>query len=146
MNDLITMAFQCDAHALITYMLEDERSEFTYDHVMRRTFTQDTRLDQRHLPRLSQRGPHGDQNDFASITWWNVGVVAKLATKLDAIMEENGKTARQHADHVRRRDARQRPCLQSLAARAHRQRRGTFTTDQHVSFNTRWLRDCTTRS
>ena len=33
MNDLIVMALTCDATRIISYMLEDERSEFVYDHV-----------------------------------------------------------------------------------------------------------------
>jgi len=143
MNDLITMAFQCDATRIITYMLEDERSEFTYDHVMRRTFTQDTSTQTSGTcPDYHNGGQHGDQNDFASITWWNVGVVAKLATKLDAIMEENGKTvldntlimfggAMHGSDHA----------CNHLPLALIGSGGGTFTTDQHVSFNTRWLRD-----
>ncbi|HEY2902262.1 MAG TPA: DUF1552 domain-containing protein, partial [Polyangia bacterium] len=39
MNALIVMAFQCDVTRIITYMLEDERSEFVYDHVPRRTWS-----------------------------------------------------------------------------------------------------------
>ena len=32
-------------------------------------------------------GQHGNQNDFAAITWWNVGKVAALCTKLEALKE-----------------------------------------------------------
>ena len=56
MNDLIVMAFECDVTRVITYMLEDERSEFTYDHVPERAFTAEGSSRQgRHLPRV----PHG---------------------------------------------------------------------------------------
>ena len=41
MNDLIAMAFECDVTRVISYMLEDERSEFTYDNVQERAFTAD---------------------------------------------------------------------------------------------------------
>ena len=41
MNDLIVMAFECDVTRVISYMLEDERSEFTYDNVQERAFTAD---------------------------------------------------------------------------------------------------------
>ena len=143
MNDLIVMAFQCDATRVVTYMLEDERSEFAYDHVKRRTFTQDTSTEVGGTcPEYHNGGQHGDQNDFASITWWNVGVVAKLATKLDAIMEENGKTvldntfimfggAMHGSDH-----ACNRLPLALIGSGG-----GTFKTDQHVQFTKRWLRD-----
>jgi len=143
MNDLITMAFQCDATRVITYMLEDERSEFAYDHVTRRTFTQDSSTQTSGTcPEYHNGGQHGDQNDFASITWWNVGVVAKLATKLDAIMEENGKTvldntfvmfggAMHGSDHA----------CNHLPLALIGSGGGTFKTDQHVQFTTRWLRD-----
>jgi len=143
MNDLITMAFQCDASRIITYMLEDERSEFAYDHVTRRTFTQDSSTQTSGTcPEYHNGGQHGDQNDFASITWWNVGVVAKLATKLDAIVEENGKTvldntlimfggAMHGSDHA----------CNHLPLALIGSGGGTFKTDQHVQFSTRWLRD-----
>jgi hypothetical protein len=144
MNDLITMAFQCDATRVITYMLEDERSEFAYDHVKRRTFTQDTSTEiGGTCPEYHNGGQHGDQNDFASICWWNAGVVAKLATKLDGIMEENGKTvldntlimfggAMHGSDHA----CNHLP-LVLLGSGG-----GTFKTDQHVQFTgSRWLRD-----
>jgi hypothetical protein len=41
MSSLIVMAMQCDVTRIITYMLEDERSEFTCDHVTKRKFTAD---------------------------------------------------------------------------------------------------------
>jgi hypothetical protein len=40
MNDLIAMAFECDVTRIVSHMLEDERSEFTYDHVQERAFTE----------------------------------------------------------------------------------------------------------
>jgi secreted PhoX family phosphatase len=33
------MAFQCDVTRVVSYMLEDERSEFIYSHVPLRNFT-----------------------------------------------------------------------------------------------------------
>jgi hypothetical protein len=38
-------------------------------------------------------GQHGSQNAFGSITRWNAGKVAELCTKLDAIIDPDGKTA-----------------------------------------------------
>ena len=91
MNALIVMALQCNVTRIITYMLEDERSEFVYDHVPRRTFTADTSTPGNGTcPEYHTGGQHGDPNDFAAITRWNIGKVADLCGKLDAIKESNG--------------------------------------------------------
>jgi Protein of unknown function (DUF1552) len=93
MNDLIAMAFECDVTRVVTYMLEDERSEFTYDHVEERAFDASTsttkggRCPEYHLAQ------HMGGDVFASITWWNVGKVAELCRKLDAIEEAPGVSA-----------------------------------------------------
>ena len=93
MNALIVLAFQCDVTRIITYMLEDERSEFTYDHVVKRKFTaQTSTLASGTCPEYHTGGQHGSADDFASITHWNVGKVADLCTKLDAIKEADGKS------------------------------------------------------
>jgi hypothetical protein len=91
MNDLIVMALQCDATRIITYMLEDERSEFTYDHVKSRTFNATgSTVGNGTCPEYHGGGQHGSQDAFASIVRWNTGVVADLATKLDTIKEADG--------------------------------------------------------
>jgi len=91
MNALIVMALQCDVTRVITYMLEDERSEFVYDHVTKRKFTADgSTPGTGTCPEYHGGGQHGSQDDFGAITWWNVGKVADLCTKLDAIKEANG--------------------------------------------------------
>jgi hypothetical protein len=88
MNDLIVMAFQCDATRVITYMLEDERSEFAYGHVPRRAFTASGSSPSTGVcGEYHNNGQHGDQDTFASISWWNAGKVAALCAKLDAIKE-----------------------------------------------------------
>jgi hypothetical protein len=90
MTALIVMALQCDATRVITHMLEDERSEFTYDHVPRRKFsTTASTLDTGNCGNY-HGSQHGSQDEFATISWWNAGKVADLATKLDAIKEGNG--------------------------------------------------------
>ncbi len=90
MNDLIVMAFQCDLTRIVTYMLEDERSEFTYDHVPRRKFSATASTPDNGMCGNYHGSQHGSQDEFATISWWNVGKVAELATKLDAIEEANG--------------------------------------------------------
>ena len=91
MNALVVLALQCDVTRIITYMLEDERSEFVYDHVTKRTFTQTTSTQTSGTcPEYHTGGQHGDANDFAAITWWNMGKVADLCRKMDTIKEANG--------------------------------------------------------
>jgi hypothetical protein len=94
MNALIVMALQCDVTRIITYMLEDERSEFVYDNVPRRTFngTTSSTAASGTCPEWHTGGQHGDPNDYASITQWNIGKVAALATAMDAVKEANGLT------------------------------------------------------
>lgn len=93
MNDLIAMAFECDLTRVISYMLEDERSQFTYDNVEERAFTADGSS-----PKGGGMCPeyhvaqHAGGDVFATITWWNVGKVADLCRKLDAIEEAPGVT------------------------------------------------------
>jgi hypothetical protein len=90
MNDLIAMAFQCDVTRVISYMLEDERSEFTYDHVEVRSFTAEGSSPKGGLCPAYHAAQHHTGDDFATITWWNVGKVAELCRKLDTIEEAPG--------------------------------------------------------
>lgn len=91
MNDLIVMALQCDATRIITHMLEDERSEFTYDHVTMRKFTADgSTEDTGTCPEYHGGGQHGSLNSFSSISRWNAGKVSELCVKLDAVKEADG--------------------------------------------------------
>ncbi|RYZ03437.1 MAG: DUF1552 domain-containing protein [Myxococcales bacterium] len=92
-SDLVAMAFECDVTRVVSYMLEDERSEFTYDHVEERAFSAESskpkggRCPEYHLAQ------HMAGDAFATITWWNVGKVAELCRKLDSIQEAPGVSA-----------------------------------------------------
>jgi hypothetical protein len=90
MNDLVKMAFECDVTRVISYMLEDERSEFTYDHVEVRAFTAEGSSPKGGTCPEYHAAQHQTGDDFASITWWNVGKVAELCRRLDAIEEAPG--------------------------------------------------------
>jgi hypothetical protein len=93
MNELIVMALRCDATRLITYMLEDERSEFTYDHVQKRKFTATGSTEGTGTcPEYHGGGQHGGVDEFASITRWNAEKVFQLCDKLDKIMEADGSS------------------------------------------------------
>jgi len=90
MNDLIAKAFECDVTRVISYMLEDERSEFTYDNVPQRAFTADSSSEKGGTCPEYHSSQHAGGDVFATITWWNVGKVADLCRKLDAIEEAPG--------------------------------------------------------
>jgi hypothetical protein len=90
MNDLIVMAFECDVTRVISYMLEDERSEFTYDHLQERAFTAEGSTPKGGSCPEYHLAQHHTGDDFATITWWNVSKVAELCRKLDAIDEAPG--------------------------------------------------------
>lgn len=143
MHDLIVMAFQCDATRVITYMMEDERSEFAYDHVTKRNFTAGTSTEgSGTCGEYHNGGQHGNPQEFASIVWWNVKKMAELAAKLDAISEADGKSILDNtlilfgscmhgSDHACER-------LPTLLVGSGG---GAFKTDQHVQLNKRWMRD-----
>jgi hypothetical protein len=94
MNELIRMAFECDVTRVVSHMLEDERSEFTYDNVVQRSFTPDSDSSQETGSSATCPEYHTSQHSyadaFATITWWNVGKVAELCQSLDAIEEAPG--------------------------------------------------------
>lgn len=142
MNDLVVMAFQCDATRIISYMLEDEASSFIYNHVQRRTFTASTSaLATGTCGEYHDNGQHGDQNEYATMNWWNVGKVADLCLKLDAV-KEGDKTlldnsiimfgSCMHGSNHRCNDI----PMTLIGGGA-----GKLKTDQHVVLNNRWLRD-----
>ena len=142
MNDLIVMAFRCDLTRVITYMLEDERSEFIYSHVTKRNFTETGSTEATGTcPEYHGGGQHGNQNDFATITWWNVGKVAALCAKLDAIKEgdksilDNSVILFGGAMHGSNHACNQLP-IALIGGGG-----GRLKVDQHVVLGTRWLRD-----
>ncbi|MES1175615.1 MAG: DUF1552 domain-containing protein [Myxococcales bacterium] len=90
MNDLIAMAFECDLTRVISYMLEDERSEFTYDNVEVRAFTAQGSSPKGGRCPEYHTSHHAGGDEFATITWWNVGKAADLCRKLNAIEEAPG--------------------------------------------------------
>jgi hypothetical protein len=92
MMDLVTMAIRCDITRVVSFMLDDARSDFVYDFLTQRKFT-----DAGSTPGTSKvAGYHGlqhagDRNDgFATIGWWNAQKAAELAGKLMAIAEGDG--------------------------------------------------------
>jgi len=86
------MALQCDLTRVVSFMLDDARSDFVYDFIKERVFT-----DGGSTPGTNPvAGYHGLQhagdrnNGFATIGWWNAQKAAQLAGKLAAISEGTG--------------------------------------------------------
>jgi hypothetical protein len=91
MNDLITMALQCDVTRVISYMLDDARSEFDYNAFIpdeHRVFGGDYGGASNYHGG-AQHGP-ADNDGYKLITRWLISVVSSLAQKLDAIPEGDG--------------------------------------------------------
>jgi hypothetical protein len=92
MIDLTVMAIQCDITRVVSFMLDDARSDFVYNFITERSFSATGST-----PGTAPVGGyHGLQhagntnNGFATIGWWNADRVNELATKLDAIKEGTG--------------------------------------------------------
>lgn len=94
MIDLLVMAFECDLTRVCSFMLDDSRSDFVYDFLTERQFSDDGSV-----PGSGRvAGYHGLQhagdrnNGFATITWWNAEKASQLAQRLQAITEADGST------------------------------------------------------
>lgn len=92
MIDLTVMALQCDVTRVVSFMLDDARSDFVYDFIKQRKFT-----DTGSTPTDANVGGYhglqhaGDRNDgFATIGWWNAQKAAQLAGRLAEIDEGGG--------------------------------------------------------
>jgi hypothetical protein len=92
MIDLVAMAFQCDLTRVVSFMLDDARSDFVYDFLTMRNFSMTGSK-----PGVGALGGYnglnqaGDQNDgFATITWWIMAQLNDMITKIGAINEGAG--------------------------------------------------------
>ena len=95
MIDLIAMAIRCDVTRVVSLMLDDARSDFAYDFLEERKFT-----DSGSTPGKGRVGGYhglqhaGDRNDgFATIGYWNAEKAAALALRLKEIEDGNGGNA-----------------------------------------------------
>jgi hypothetical protein len=89
MTDLTMMALTCDITRVVSFMLDDARSEFVYKFLTQRNFTVDGSTpgqggcDQYHA--LQHAGE--TNNQFATIGWWMAQKASDLAAKLAAVSE-----------------------------------------------------------
>jgi hypothetical protein len=137
MIDLVTMAIRCNITRVVSFMLDDARSDFVYDFLTQRKFT-----DAGSTPGTGKvAGYHGlqhagDRNDgFATIGWWNAQKAAELASKLLAIQEGETGTALDNTVitfasgmHGGNHDARNLP-IALIGGGG-----GTLKTNQHLAF------------
>jgi Protein of unknown function (DUF1552) len=94
MNELVVMALQCDLTRVVSYMLDDARSNFVYNFLKTRKFSAAGSVEgtdpvggYHDLSHLS------DINDaFATIGRWNAEQAADIAGKLAAIDDGGGKS------------------------------------------------------
>lgn len=93
MNDLLVMALQCDVTRVITYMLDNSRSDLVYSWVPKRDWEKGGVEIGGTCTAYHESQHHtGISPDFASITRWHIEVVADLLKKMDAIEEGSGTT------------------------------------------------------
>lgn len=92
MIDLVVMALQCDLTRVVSFMLDDSRSDFVYDFLEDQTFGPPTRGN----PSVKTSGLHalsayGRANSaWATVNRWFVEKLARFCGKLDAISEGAG--------------------------------------------------------
>jgi hypothetical protein len=92
MIDLTVMAFQCDLTRVVSFMLDDARSDFVYNFIQEREFTA-TGSTQGTAPVAGYHGlqhTSDNNNQFATIGWWNVARANELMTKITAVKEGTG--------------------------------------------------------
>ena len=92
MIDLVVMAFQCDITRVVSFILDDARSDFVYDFITQRAFSM-TGSTAGTSPVSGYHGLQhaGDTNDgFATITYWNMQQLNDMVTKISAIKEGAG--------------------------------------------------------
>lgn len=98
MNDLIVMALQCDVTRIITYMLDNSRSDLVYSWVPRRDWEKGGAEVGGTCTAYHESQHHtGISPDFASITRWHVEVMADLLKKMDAVQDGASGTLLDHS-------------------------------------------------
>jgi hypothetical protein len=92
MIDLVVMALQCDITRVVSFMLDDARSDYVYSFLKLRNFT-----DAGSTPGTATIGGYhdlshaGDKNSgYATIGYWNTEKAAQLAGRLAALPDEDG--------------------------------------------------------
>jgi hypothetical protein len=98
MIDLVVLAFQCDMTRVVSFMLDDARSDYAYTFLKKRTFTPagstaTTGNITAGYHGLQHAGNYDSDDGFATMGWWNVDRANELVTKIAAITDGAGKSA-----------------------------------------------------
>jgi hypothetical protein len=98
MNDLIVMALECDVTRIVTYMLDNSRSDLVYSWVPRRNWASGGATIGGTSTAYHESQHHtGTSADFASINRWHIEVAADLMMKMDAVQVADGGTLLDHS-------------------------------------------------
>jgi hypothetical protein len=89
MIDLMIMAIQCDSTRVVSFMLDDARSEWSYGELTKRAFTATGSTPGTGAVGNYHGAQHGNAEEFATIIHWNAQKAFEMASKLDAL-KENG--------------------------------------------------------
>ena len=143
MNELLAIALQCDHTRIASYMMEDERSEFVFNHVPRRAFTTFTSEQiEGFCPEWHGGGQNGSVNDFATIVHWHIGKLAAFCERLRKMDDGDGQSVLDNtvvfigcAMHGMDHSARNLPTV-TIGGGG-----GALATDQHLALTDRPLRD-----
>lgn len=94
MIDLVALALQCDLTRVVTFMLDDGRSDFAYDFLSPRAFTADGSVPTTSSMPFGSLHGISSQNEpnspWATINYWFVEKLARLCQKLQALPEAGG--------------------------------------------------------
>jgi hypothetical protein len=91
MIDLVAMALQCDLTRVVTFALDDARSDFVYDFLYVRSFTPDGSTP----TTMKDAGAHGissagdNNNGYATLNYWFVDKLSRLCQKLSSFIEND---------------------------------------------------------
>ncbi len=136
MNELIVLALQCDATRVVSHMLDDARSDFVYDHLENREFSQNgSEPGNGRVGGFHGLQHAGDSNNgYATINWWLAQQTLELCQMMDAIEEgertllDNSVVLFGSGMHGSDHDANELP-IALLGSGA-----GRLQTDQHIQF------------
>jgi hypothetical protein len=105
MNDLIAMAFEMNKTSVVTHMLDDARSEYHYNFLKERSFTQGSLTSVETATGVQSADQQGDllgyhglshagdnNNGFATVNHWFVQKLASLLGRMAAPTQADGKS------------------------------------------------------
>jgi hypothetical protein len=95
MIDLVTMAIGCDITRVVSFMLDDARSEFVYNFLMERSFSPtgstpnpaNVPVGEYHALQHAGERTNNLTPGFATIGWWNSSKAAQIMSRLAAMSE-----------------------------------------------------------